>query len=440
MHLTPRRMSAFFLTAALVCAVVFVARANSGRIEPDARELLEKAAAHLAEKKAFSFEFSSEMILKAPGENQNMLQDYAVQFERPNRLRFESRGETRALSLASNGTTVGIYSAQLEGYRVTDAPASLAGVSPQEVPELSFAGMAGVVLLPALMSDNFAEKILDNVTSASLGPAGEVAGAKTQVVHLEQADGLTVDLHFAADGEPLLLKVRADLTEVLRRNAQGISPGDELLFVNTVDFDDWNTTPRLGDDVFAFVPPEGAKEVDLAELMSRGQPTHPLLGKQAEDFTLTALDGKEVSLAGLKDKVVVLDFWASWCGPCVMALPLLSSATLAMKDQGVEFYAVNQGESKEQVEKFLKQQKLDLPVLLDEKGAVGDKFGVQGIPQTVIIDKAGKVQVVHVGFGPGMEKMLTKELEQILAGKDLAEEKLSKDNAASPAADNETTK
>ena len=124
-------------------------------------------------------------------------------------------------------------------------------------------------------------------------------------------------------------------------------------------------------------------------------------------------------LADHKGKDVVdLDFWATWCGPCVQGLPIVSEVARGYAGKGVVFYAVNEQEDAATIEPFLKEHKLDIKVALDKEGAAGNSFGVQGIPQTVIIGKDGVIKVIHVGFSPNLKTQLTRELDNILAEKD----------------------
>src|SRR3954466_1024463 len=126
--------------------------------------------------------------------------------------------------------------------------------------------------------------------------------------------------------------------------------------------------------------------------MGGGEPAHELVGKASPVFTAPLLDGGEVRLEDeLGKNVIVLDFWATWCGPCVKALPTVASVTREYRDRGVRFYAVDQGEDADTIRSFLKERQLEVTVALDADGEIGNRYKVQGIPQTVIIGRDGKV-------------------------------------------------
>jgi thiol-disulfide isomerase/thioredoxin len=142
----------------------------------------------------------------------------------------------------------------------------------------------------------------------------------------------------------------------------------------------------------------------------------PLVGKLAPDFQLELLGGKAFHLADQKGKVIILDFWATWCGPCLQAMPQVERAADAFKDQDVKLVAVNLQETAEQVSQLLERQKLKVTVALDRDGKVADLYKASAIPQTVIIDREGKVARLFVGGGSRFEDQLREALKAVLAG------------------------
>jgi thiol-disulfide isomerase/thioredoxin len=144
--------------------------------------------------------------------------------------------------------------------------------------------------------------------------------------------------------------------------------------------------------------------------------THPLRGQPAPAFTLAALEGEPVNLDDpLGEQVIVLDFWASWCGPCREGLPVIAEVAAEYANKGVVTYAVNVGERPEDIRAFVQETRLKLPVLVDESTGISSKYGVEGIPQTVIIGRDGIVHEVHVGLSFNMGDALRGTLDTLLA-------------------------
>ena len=155
--------------------------------------------------------------------------------------------------------------------------------------------------------------------------------------------------------------------------------------------------PAFGADAFTFRPDDGARRV--RRFMQRSPEHEALEGQPASDFTLETLaDAKPVRLSDLKGRVVLLDFWATWCGPCRRWLPIVEKAHRDYAAKGLSVFAVNEREPESKVRAYLGQQKLDLPVLMDRGGTVGANYRATSIPLTVVVGRDGNVMRVMVGL------------------------------------------
>lgn len=109
-------------------------------------------------------------------------------------------------------------------------------------------------------------------------------------------------------------------------------------------------------------------------------------------------DGKEISLASLKGKVVYLDFWASWCGPCALSFPYMSELSKKHKGDGLEVVAISVDESREEAEVFLSSHKPDFTIGHDPNGNCPKTYGIETMPTSYLIDRKGTLREVHHGF------------------------------------------
>lgn len=139
-----------------------------------------------------------------------------------------------------------------------------------------------------------------------------------------------------------------------------------------------------------------------------------LVGKPAPDFTLKLLSGATFHLDDHKDSIVILDFWASWCGPCLATIPQVEKTAREFADRGVKLIAVNLEESPEKVKAALDRLNLEMTVALDSDGRVAEKYGATSIPQTVIIDKGGKVARVFVGGNSNFGEQLAEAIKAVM--------------------------
>ncbi len=151
------------------------------------------------------------------------------------------------------------------------------------------------------------------------------------------------------------------------------------------------------------------EEQDQAQAQERVQEQDQAELPLAPDFSLKDLDGKRVALSDLLGRgPVLIDFWATWCKPCVKELPHLHDLYLKYRDRGFQVVAVSEDSprSLSKVKSFVAGNKYEFLVLLDENSAVQRKFNFRALPYTVLLDKDGHVIHSRVGYRPGDERVL----------------------------------
>ncbi|WP_255856673.1 TlpA disulfide reductase family protein [Bacterioplanoides sp. SCSIO 12839] len=139
------------------------------------------------------------------------------------------------------------------------------------------------------------------------------------------------------------------------------------------------------------------------------------VGEKAPGFKLPLVTKKgQLSLSEYRGKVVYVDFWASWCGPCRKSLPLLNDMRNELKGQPFEVLAINLDEDIKDARGFLKQFPVSYPTLHDGAGNTPEDYELKGMPTSYLIDKNGIVQAVHTGFKPSDMTKIRKEVASLL--------------------------
>ncbi|MEO8257642.1 MAG: TlpA disulfide reductase family protein [Acidobacteriota bacterium] len=126
-------------------------------------------------------------------------------------------------------------------------------------------------------------------------------------------------------------------------------------------------------------------------------------------------DGVAVKLNDYKGKVVLIDFWASWCPPCKTSFPALDGLYGEYRDRGVEVLAVNLDERRQDADTFLGSHQHRLTVLYDPKGVSPQAFGVKGMPSSFLIDRAGNIRFTHMGYTNNVDSSYRREIAELLS-------------------------
>lgn len=399
--------------------------AEAAELDPAALELLTKSADAIAKAAGAQVDLKFSLHVKADDQEQSEEQTYTLKRTADGKFSLAPEVVEEGIVIQSDGAETFTYISGQKMYTLAPQASSLVDFVKSPLSQYLHNGLGRVAL--GLFDPQTTADMVKSATAAEIigdDKVGDQAATHARYV----VNGMTMDMWFAQGDQPVILKLMPDMETAMaeRVAAQGIK---DFSYDAVYEFANWNMTEPLAKDAFLIEEPEGAELVE--SFFDQAEEPHPLLGQPAPEFTLVNLDGEETPIAkSLGKEVIVLDFWATWCGPCVMALPVLTEVTGEFAEQGVKFYAVNQQEDADTVKTFLTDKGLTPPVLLDTEGEVGNKYSVEGLPTSVIIGKDGKVQVVHVGFGGNLKKKLSAELTSLVAGEDLAAAAVAEREAA----------
>lgn len=141
---------------------------------------------------------------------------------------------------------------------------------------------------------------------------------------------------------------------------------------------------------------------------------HPLARKPAPDVSLKLKDGSAFHPRDAVGKVLVLDFWATWCAPCKASFPKIDAIYQKHKSKGLMVVAVNEDEDQSKVQPFLDEAKPSFQIAFDNAGKAGEAFGVETMPSSFILDRRGVVRFAHSGYHPDDSATIEAEVEELL--------------------------
>lgn len=154
--------------------------------------------------------------------------------------------------------------------------------------------------------------------------------------------------------------------------------------------------------------------VGLSFLAASSLASSDMIGQKAPDFALKSSTGENLRLSEYRGEVVMLNFWATWCGPCRQEMPLLDDLYNRYERVGFKLLGVNIDDNSQRAIDMMKELGVDFPVLFDASKDVSKLYEVNAMPVTVILDREGNVRYVHKGYKPGYEEKYLNEVRALL--------------------------
>jgi peroxiredoxin len=154
--------------------------------------------------------------------------------------------------------------------------------------------------------------------------------------------------------------------------------------------------------------------IAFSSLMLSSTASAVKIRQAAPDFTLASNTGSNIRLKDLRGKVVMINFWATWCAPCRKELPLLNDLYNKYKSKGFVLLGVNIDEHSKLAKKMITELKINFPVLFDSSQKTSESYDLQAMPSTFIVDKNGIIRFSHYGYKSGYEKKYERDVKSLL--------------------------
>jgi thiol-disulfide isomerase/thioredoxin len=373
----------------------------SAQETPDARALLKETSEVLLHHKSYQVDQRAVIDMGGPLPTRlEMLVKIIV--SNPGKLRIESTGKLGDSLIVSDGESTWMYLGMLKQYTKTAAAST-----PESLVKSLVPGMSSVMDQLKAKDPYLSAKVVGEEQVEVEGQKIDcyVVEARLDKISLPGSIDMINGVQKAWVDKVSKLSLKQTMTATMEGGP--LKAPAELNEASTVISQELDAP--VPDASFSFTPPEDAKLV--TEFKGSVKANADLTGQMAADFKLKSVGGKEFSLQDLKGKFVLLDFWATWCGPCRHDLPSVEKLHQEFHRKGLVVLGVDGGEDSETVNQFLVSTKLSYPVLLAADSGVLLSYSVTAFPTVVLIDADGKVVYYHVGAGG--EKALRESLAKL---------------------------
>lgn len=418
---TPRATITVALTAFLAFSTTMV----DATAEADAQQILDRVGSFHSQQDHLSVAMTMELLQKIDENSSTYSSKGFHHLTRPNLYRAETVADGARTTVISNGKDLFLTGPRSQGlYYMEPAPKTLDDIfSGDALPAgLLFTNID--MIWNILLSTDPAEMFLREGTTLSLGEGTD------DHYHLHVDNGeLVLRMDVPRAGDPVISRAVIDLTRATRQSLAGRIGEDAANSLDiTVEagFDlEWTFGEGAGPNEEMLVIPPGPEytraKTALGGLgfMNERAPAFEMIGRKGGSVTLTSATSNEEVVIPHKEGapgVVVLQFWASWCGPCVASMPSTNELAGELKEHGVTFIAVNNGESAETISSYISNNSYNhLEFVKDERRLASQAYGVMGIPQISIVDADGIVRNVYTGFSPLMKELIREDVMKLVA-------------------------
>lgn len=407
-----RWMSVLPVLIAVAGGVTFLAPMSAAQSDDQGTAALTRAAVFLSNAQTFRVQSTVRYEIVVGGETEAADTVLELALRRPKDLSLNLSSNDFNIFFVADEKELNTYIPSFGKYTVEEGDLEPAAVVERAgYPPIDSA----MIILAELVKGKPFSALMTETSSITHEGVEEIDGVQCDRIRITTPDSAW-DLWIDTGNRPLIRKVETDTAEfVTQLKEQGI----DMKLTVTMALDEWKLDDAP-DTLFAFNPPADAQKVDSFTPPRALSPAEQMVGEIAPPFSVDLMDGGRFEIANKgPNDVVILDFWATWCGPCRGAMPILSKVSKEFASQGVRLFAMNLREETSDIKKFLQSQRIDVTVGMDREGAIATKYRVEGIPQTVIIGQDGTIQVVHVGLLPNLEEALRADLAVLVKGESI---------------------
>ncbi|MFH1227903.1 MAG: redoxin domain-containing protein [Planctomycetota bacterium] len=390
---------------AALCFIANMAKAEDAKpaIDPRADAILKQMFQTYRNLNSYEATARVEIIKEESGQKQKDVIINTSIINRPNMVRLTRSNPAGKTEFVSDGKTLWKYILDYNQYIVESAPAKITMNDIKQWASLDPS-------VEHIFTDDYYPEFMRVTKSLRFGGTDKIDGAEFNIIEVE--DQITkspnswdkINSKIWIDKDDSLLN--RYLTDMIKDSPDdGGRPVKQRIIID-INYSNRKVNHQIPASAFIFIPPANTKLVKEF----KEEKGINLVGQPAPEFSLSSLEGAKISLKDYRGKIILLDFWATWCPPCCKDLPHIQKLNNEFKNKGLVILGINNEEA-DTVAKFIKDNKYDFTTLRDD-GSARRTYRVMVIPTLVIIDKEGKISEYLVGYRE--ESVLRAKIEALL--------------------------